>query len=171
MNARTERLRGVGLACGLLVLGGACDRQSDAVPAQPPAAPSAAETDVDDDRGASSASKPDAKPTEPKGPDVPALAGELVETMEALAKVHVEHGEDCEALAPALEAFAKEHEATLTAQTPQIHAWIETDATAHGRMRAAMETVMTGGMTCRDHAGVKAFYATRTSAGAGRPTP
>jgi len=94
-------------------------------------------------------------------PSVEAQAAALVSAMESLGKTHTQHADDCEALAAALNKFVSEHGATFEAQTPQVQAWIDGDAATRTRLRAAMESVITGGMGCRDHAAIQAFYAAR----------
>lgn len=106
--------------------------------------------------------EPESEP-EPEPPSLETRAEALVQTMEALAELHTASAKDCDGLATGLKGFAAEHHAELAAQTPELHAWIDGHDATRARLRTAMGTVMTGGITCRDNAGVQAVYATLTA--------
>lgn len=145
-------------ALTLCIVGG-CDRAPATGLADSPrdAPAKAAVTETPAAKTAAIEPEPEA---EPEPPSLETRAEALVQTMEALAELHTASAKDCDGLATALKGFAAEHHAQLAAQTPELHAWIDGHDVTRARLRTAMGTVMTGGITCRDNAGVQAVYAT-----------
>lgn len=74
----------------------------------------------------------------------------LLKTVDELAELHRRHADDCAALAEAIRAFHAEHGAALASVPADVHAQIDGDERLRGRMRGAMELVMSAGMKCRE---------------------
>ncbi len=92
-------------------------------------------------------------PSEPAPePEPEQLAEALLDDAEALGELHRAHAEDCAALAKTLEGFHAEHGAALREASPEAHAWIDAHEPLQARLHAAMESVMTVSMACRDDA-------------------
>lgn len=109
--------------------------------------------------------EPAAAPAEPATPPpepAPTIAEEaeaLVALAEALAAAHREHAGDCPGLAAALEPFAGERGAPLRAASPALLGHIDGDDALRGRLRAAMEAVMTVSLACDGDPALQAVHA------------
>jgi hypothetical protein len=77
-------------------------------------------------------------------------AATMVETVDALAELHRRHANDCTALARAITDFHAQHAASLAEVQSDVLAHIDADEALRTRMRAAMESVMSVSMACRD---------------------
>jgi hypothetical protein len=91
----------------------------------------------------------------PEPPPDPALlrataAATLLDTVDALGELHRRHAADCPALAQAITPFHAQHAAALADVPADVLAHIDADEPLRGRMRAAMESIMSASMACRD---------------------
>jgi hypothetical protein len=99
--------------------------------------------------------RPAEAPANPEPPPDPALlrataATTMLDTIDALGELHRRHAADCPALAEALTTFHAQHATALAEVPSDVLAHIDADETMRVRMRAAMESVMTASMACRD---------------------
>ena len=103
---------------------------------------------------------PEPEPPEPK-PDLAAQTDALVQTLEALGRVHDEHADDCPALALALTDFHAEQGASLAQASPELMARIDADPALRQRVQTAMEAVMSASMACKDDPSFASSHALR----------
>jgi hypothetical protein len=74
----------------------------------------------------------------------------LLDTVDALAKIHREHADDCVGLASALRSFHADHGAALAEAPAELLARVDSDEVLRERMHSAMEAVMSAAMGCRE---------------------
>lgn len=112
--------------------------------------------------------QPPAKPETPADLDQrrATAAATMLATVDALAELHRRHSTDCAALARAMQEFHAQHAAVLAGVPADVLAHIDADEVLRTRMRAAMESVMSVSMTCRDD---PAFAAAGAALFAARP--
>jgi hypothetical protein len=99
-----------------------------------------------------------AEPPAPTNPETPAeleqrramAAAAMLDTVDALGELHRRHADDCTALARAISDFHAQHAAALAEVPSDVLAHIDADEALRVRMRAAMESVMSASMNCRD---------------------
>lgn len=117
---------------------------------EPAAAP--AHVEVVHERPAEPPAKPEPQPEPPPDPALlrATAAATLLDTVDALAELHRRHAADCAALAQAITAFHARHAPALAEVAPEVLAHIDADEPLRVRMRAAMESVMSASMACRD---------------------
>jgi hypothetical protein len=77
-------------------------------------------------------------------------AATMLDTVDALGELHRRHANDCAALARAITNFHAQHAAALAEVPSDVLAHIDADEALRTRMRAAMESVMSASMACRD---------------------
>ncbi|MCX4240553.1 hypothetical protein [Paraliomyxa miuraensis] len=97
-----------------------------------------------------SAAEPEPEPAGPSPQEQAAMA--LLQTVEALGELHLSRAHDCAGLATALEGFHRDHGKDLAEADAETLAWIDAHDEARTRMSAAMGSVMTASMRCRDDA-------------------
>jgi hypothetical protein len=77
-------------------------------------------------------------------------AATMLDTVDALGELHRRHANDCTALARAITDFHAQHAVALAEVPSDVLAHIDADEALRTRMRAAMESVMSVSMACRD---------------------